>query len=232
MSMVDGSAAAFGGGSQAQEDTMSRSITLIAVCAIAFVCSAPSYGQDSPSLGDLARQAQKDQKDKTNKAPAKVFTNDDIPYKSSSAAPATGAGAGSAVQPASGGNADSPQSPAEGLERLQSKVDELNSLSRDELANSALEGDTRNFPGRAQWEDKLFAAKQTFVAQDREVLKEITQIETAAEGMKNVDDANDPRVKLMNAKLQQLVQQTQQYSAAFQAVMEGGKTLAGHAAGQ
>jgi hypothetical protein len=208
---------------------MSRNLTLIAVCALALVCSAPSHGQDSPSLGDIARQAQKD---KANKTPVKVITNDDMPSKSMSAAPAPGSGTSANAQPTVAGKSDNPESPAEGLERLRSKVDELDSLNRAELANTVLEGDNRNFPGRAPWEDKLFAAKNTFVAQNREVLKEVSQMETAAEGMKNIQDPNDPRVKLFNAKLQQLVQQTQQNAATFQAVIEEGKTLAGHAGGQ
>jgi len=57
-------------------------------------------------------------------------------------------------------------------------------------------------------------------------------IEAAAEGMKDVQDMNDPRAKAVNAKLQDLIQQTQQNAAAFKAVMDEGKTLAGRAAGQ
>ena len=211
---------------------MSRSITLIAVSAIALVCSAPSRGQDSPSLGDLARQAQKDQKDKPSKAPAKVITNDDMPSKSSSASPALSVGTSAAAQPATGGKADTPESPIEGIARLQSQVDALNSLDRDTLAKSILGDDDRDFPGRARWENKLFSAKQTFVAQNREVLQELGMIEAAAEGMKDVQDMNDPRAKAVNAKLQDLIQQTQQNAAAFKAVMDEGKTLAGRAAGQ
>ena len=55
-----------------------------------------SFGQGSatsPSLGDLARQAQKD-KDKTKKPTAKVLTNDDLPSGSGGASSTLGADAG------------------------------------------------------------------------------------------------------------------------------------------
>ena len=49
---------------------MARNLNLIAACALALVTCAPARAQDSPatspSLGDLARQAQKDKdKDKS-----------------------------------------------------------------------------------------------------------------------------------------------------------------------
>jgi hypothetical protein len=208
---------------------MSRSLTLVATFALLLFCSAPSRGQDSPSLGDLARQAQKD---KANKPPVKVITNDDIPSTSNGASSAPSAGPSVAPPLQAPGKTDTPQSPAEGLERLQSQVDALDSLDRAALVSNVLEGEDRNFPGRAQWEEKLFAAKQTFVAQNRAVLQQVTQIEAAAQGIKDVQDANDPRVKSMNAKLQEIVQEARQNAAAFQAVMAEGKTLAGRAAGQ
>ena len=48
--------------------------------------------------------------------------------------------------------------------------------------------------------------------------------------MKSIQDPNDPRAKGVIAKLQQLVQEGQQDSAAFQAVMSEGKNLAAGAA--
>jgi len=211
---------------------MSNKLTIIAVLALGLFCSASSHGQDSPSLGDLARQAQKEQKYKANKPPAKVITNDDIPSKSNSASSALSLGPSTDARPAAPGAAKPPESPGEGIARLQSQVDELDSLDRATLAKTVLEGDDHDFPGRAQWEEKLFAAKQTFVAQNRSVLREITQIEAAAEGMTTVQDMNDPRVKAINTKLQEMVQVTQKNAAAFQAVMAEGKALAGRPAGQ
>lgn len=204
---------------------MFRKFSLFTACALAIIFCAPSRGQDSPSLGDIARKAQKD---KANKPAAKVITNDDMPAKSSSSPAASlAAGPSPTAQPGAAGNAGDPQSPAEGLEKLQSQVDDLDSLDRASLASSVLEGNTANFPGRAKWEEKLYAAKQNFVSQERGVLHEIRQIETASEGMKNIQDPNDPRIKAVSAKLQEIVQQSQQDSAAFQAVVAEGKSLAG-----
>ncbi len=207
---------------------MPRTLNLIAACALALFVCAPGHGQDTPSLGDLARQAQKD---KTNKPPAKVFTNDDVPSGGASGI-SSPLGAGplqaQAAQPGATGKPGAEvQSPAEGLEKLQSMLDQLDSLDRATLASSVLEGNTANFPGRAKWEEKLFAAKQNFVSENRIVLQKMRQLEAAAEGMKDVQDQNDPRAKSMSAKVQQLVQESQQSSAAFQGVIAEGKDLAG-----
>jgi len=203
---------------------MSRKFSLFAACALAVVLCAPSRGQDSTSLGDVARKAQKD---KAGKPPAKVITNDDMPSRSSSPAASPISGPSPSAQPGAPGQAGTPQSPAEGLEKLQSQVDDLDSLDRASLASSVLDGNTANFPGRAKWEEKLFAAKQNFVSQERGVLHEIRQIESVSEGMKTIQDPNDPRVKAVSAKLQEIVQQSEQDSAAFQAVIAEGKALAG-----
>jgi capsule polysaccharide export protein KpsE/RkpR len=89
---------------------------------------------------------------------------------------------------------------------------------------------TSNFPGRAKWEEKLFAAKQNFVAQGRVQLDTATQLAAEAEKMKDVNDPNDPRLKNLAARVQQLERVSQQSSAAFQAVIEEGKDLAGQSA--
>src|SRR5579872_7273431 len=117
--------------------------------------SFSAHAQDSPSLGDVARQAQKD---KAAKPVAKVFTNDDM--SSGSYGTSSAAGLNSATKGASGSvsSAGAIQSSAEGLDRLQSALDHLASLDRTSLAVDILEGNDSNFPGRAAWEEKLFAA--------------------------------------------------------------------------
>jgi hypothetical protein len=206
---------------------MLRNLALIAACVLSLVFCAPGRGQDSPSLGDLARQAQKD-KANNNKPSAKVITNDDMPSGSGGIAPALGGGSGRVVQPGSAGNAGAIQSPQEGLDKLQSSVDHLDSLDQATLAKDVLEGNDSDFPGRAKWEEKLFAAKKTFVSQTRVVLQKAKQLTASAESIKDAEDPNDLRVKNLGGKLQQLVEETQQNSAAFQAVVAEGKSLAGH----
>src|ERR1700733_9011344 len=207
---------------------MPRILCLTLSCALALVVCTPGRGQDStppsPSLADIARQAQKD---KANKPPVKVVTNDDIPSRpASSASPA---GPGRVMQSEAGAKSDEVQSPEQGLEKLQSVVDQLDSMDRATLVSNALDGNEANFPGRAKWEEKLFAAKQTLASQTRAVLQKATELEAAAQGMKDIQDPNDPRAKSFGAKLQQLVQESQQNSATFQAVITEGKELAAQA---
>ena len=202
---------------------MPRSLSLIAACALALVICAPGRGQDSPSLGDLARQAQKN---KANKPSAKVITNDDMQSGSGGISSALGAGSGRAAQPGAESKPDAVHSPTEGLDRLQSVLDQLDSLDRATLVSNVLQSNTSEFPGRAKWEEKSFAAKQTFVFQSRNVLQKARQLVASAEGMKSIQDPNDPSAKSMTAKLQQLMQESTQASAAFQAVIAEGKDLA------
>jgi hypothetical protein len=210
---------------------MPRTLSVTAVCALALFLCAPGRAQDSPSLGDLARQAQKDkEKNKANKPAAKVITNDDVAPGSGGVSSGLSAGISAAVQPASSGASGDVQSAADGLAKLRSMLDQIDSLDRATLANNLLEGNTSNFPGRAKWEEKLFAAKQNFVAQGRVQLDTATQLAAEAEKMKDVQDPNDPRLKNLAARVQQLERVSQQSSAAFQAVIEEGKDLAGQSA--
>jgi hypothetical protein len=208
------------------EGNMSRNLSLIVAAGLALVVWSPVRGQDAPSLGDVARQAQKD---KVNKPAAKVITNDDMPSRSGGGSSAFGGGTGRVAQPGAAGTPDSFVSPAEGLAKLQSMFDELDSQDRATLANNVLEGHNVNFPGRPAWEQKLFAAKQNYVAHGRALLEKAKQIENSAEGMKDVQDPNDPRVKSITAKLQQLVQENQQNSDAFKATITEGQGLAAQA---
>jgi hypothetical protein len=109
---------------------------------------------------------------------------------------------------------------------LQGALDQLASLDKASLATDVLEGNDSNFPGRAQWEAKLFAAKEKFVAQTKGILQKAQQLTASSEGIKDVQDPNDSRVKSLGAKLDQLVQEAQQDSSAFQAVVAEGKALA------
>lgn len=209
---------------------MPRTSYLIAACALALVCSAPGRSQDSPSLGDLARQAQKN-KDKTSKPVAKVITNDDMPSTAAASssplapAPAPAASSPSASKSDAAGKPDAIPSPEESLAQLQSTLDKLESVDRATLIKDIL-GNAPNFPGRAEYEEKLIAAKESYISKCREVLQEARQLEDSAKSMKDVQDPNDPRVKRLATKLQQLFQASQQNNTDFQAVIAEGKQLA------
>jgi hypothetical protein len=202
---------------------MPRSLNLIAACALALVVCAPGRGQDSPSLGDVARQAQKD---KANKPQAKVITNDDMTSGSGGVTSALGSGLGQVAPSAAAGNSGTAAAPDDQLNRLESLLRQVDSLDRATLAHNVLQDKDINFPGRAKWEERLFAAKQTYVTQGRAMLQKAKEIEASAESLKGVQDPNDPRAKDMAAKLQELVRDGVQIGAAFQAVMMEGRDLA------
>lgn len=201
---------------------MPRTLNLIFAGALALVFCLTAHSQDSPSLGDMARQAQKD---KANKPTAKVFTNDDI-----SGSGSTGSAVdGSAVQEAltmAAGNAKSNQTPADALQKLELTLDHLDSLDRTNLALEVLAGNNSSFPGRAKWEEKLFNAKQTFVTQTRVGVQKTKQLVAESEQMKDPQGADDPRIKILSEKLSQLVRETRENGAAFDAVIQEGKALA------
>jgi hypothetical protein len=206
------------------EDNMIRNASLIAAPALALVFCFPVRGQDSPSLGDVARQAQKN---KTARPAAKVITNDDMPSGSSASSYVLGAAPGQAARPAATSQPAAEASPEVQLAKLDSMLRVLDSLDSATLARNVLQGSNADFPGRAKWEERLFAAKQTYVVQGRALIQKARQIAASAENLKGTQDPNDPRVKNLSAKLQELVRDGVQMGASFEAVMMEGRDLAG-----
>jgi hypothetical protein len=202
---------------------MPRILSLFPTCALALVFCLPGHAQDSPSLGDLARQAQKD---KSNAPATKVITNDDLPSGSGSNASGLGAGLGQIVQPGASGKSGTAPSPADQLARLELVFDKLDSIDRATLAKNVLEGANFDFPGRSKWEEKLFAAKQVFVAQGRDLIRRAGEINAAAKSAQDVHDPNDPRVKDLSNRLKQLMEDGVRIGGTFQGVIEEGKDLA------
>jgi hypothetical protein len=202
---------------------MRRNLSLVAVFSLSLIFSLPTRAQDSPSLGDLARQAQKDKdRDKASKPTAKVFTNDDLP-SGAGIAGALGGGMGSA----STGRETPHASPAEQLNQLDAVVNRVESLDKATMVRNVL-GDKSNvnFPGRAAWEQRLMSARDTYVMQARAVLQKARQIIASADSLKGNQDPNDPRVKDLNAKLQTLTRDAVQTDAGLQAVVVEGRDLA------
>jgi hypothetical protein len=218
-------------GTRPKENTMPRRLSLIAACALALVTCASARAQDSPSsspsLGDLARQAQKD---KASKPAAKVLTNDDVSSGSGGGSALLDGSAGQGAQMTAGSKPDAVTSPAEKLSKLEAILDQVESLDRATLVRTALEGKDSDFPGRAKWEERLLAAKQAYVTQARDEVQKAREIVASADSLKGVQDPNDPRVKDVKAKLQSLVREAVQTESAFQAVMMEGRDLAAQAA--
>jgi TATA-binding protein-associated factor Taf7 len=193
---------------------MPRSLSPIAACLLALVFCSPGRGQDSRSAGETARQSQKD---KDSKPPVKVITNEDMKPVSAGISSALGAGV----------KHDEDRGANERLEYLQAMLDQLASMDRATLVKNVLGGNPSNSPGLAKWENELFAAKQTFVSQSRDALRKEKQLQESVEDMKAGLDPNDPRLKTIVEKLQDISQETQEANAAFQAVITEGKGFAG-----
>jgi len=217
---------------------MPRSLHLFAACTLALAVGfcLPGEGQDAPtpSLGDVARQAQA-QKDKDKgKPPAKkVFTNDDLSSGSGSGSSSTSPGLGNVTQPgvqpgapgkpaAAAASPSTSTAPSDQLEQIASLLGQLDSLDRATLAKNVLQGNDTDFPGRSAWEERLFAAKQAFVAQEHEITTKASQYQAASK-----QSPTDPRAKSLSDQLDQLMQEAARSSAAFQAVATEGKELAG-----
>lgn len=202
---------------------MHRKMSLAAVSALALMFGLPAHAQDaSPSLGDLARQAQKD-KEKANKPVAKVFTNEDMPSSAVGASAVLGSGPGTAASGPAGANL----SPAEKLAQLDALVNMVESVDKATLIRNVLKDKSDvNFPGRAAWEQRLFAARDTYVVQARSVLEKARQIVASADSLKGTQDPNDPRVKEVSAKLQSLIRDAVQTDAGLRAVIIEGHDLA------
>jgi hypothetical protein len=206
---------------------MQRNLILAAGCALAFTVCAPAQDSSSPapSLGDIARQAQKD---KANKPAAKVLTNDDLSSSPAAGTPTFGAGF-EQVAPPGGSKPGASLSPAEKLAMLETVLDKLDTVDRPTLARNVLGSKDVDFPGRDRWEEKLFAAKQAYVTQGRELVQRARQILDSAESLKGNQDPNDPRVKEMGARLQSLIRDAVRMDSSFQAMMIEGRDLAAQA---
>jgi hypothetical protein len=201
---------------------MPRGLRLLSVSVLTVIFSYPAAAQDSPSLGDIARQAQKNrEKDRASKPAAKVLTNDDMPSGASSAGVTLGGGSASPVP------SEANLTPAQQLDQLDSVVTRVAALDKAALVRNVLQEKSEvNFPGRAAWEQRLLAARDAYVAQNRAVIQKARQIVASADSLKGTPDPNDPRVKELAARLQNLTRDAVQTDAGLQAVVIEGRDLA------
>jgi hypothetical protein len=202
-----------------QRNFMLRNLGFLLASVLVLLFCLPGHGQDSPSLGDLARQLQKE---KGNTPGTKTITNDDIPSASAPSSSAIGEVSNSRVPGKPGPSAN----PSEELARIESMLSKIDSLDRATLAKAVLEGVDSNFPGRSQWEQKMYAAKLVYVAQGRELMQKAKQLQASAQSLQGGRDPNDPRVKDLTNRLKELVRDGVRADATFQAVILEGRDLA------
>ena len=206
-----------------QRNFMLRNLSFLGALILALVFCLPGHGQDSPSLGDLARQLQKE---KGNKPAAKTITNEDLPSASGLGSSGFGGVGGSGTPGKPGASA----SPSEELARLELTLNKLDSLDRPTLAKAVLEGVDSNFPGRSQWEQKMYAAKLLYVSQGRDLMQKMKQLTASAQSLQGSKNPDDPRVKDLINRAKELVRDGTRADAAFQAVALEGRDLAGQSA--
>jgi hypothetical protein len=208
------------GSPQPLEEIMLRKMSFLSASVMILFFCMPGHSQDSPSLGDLARKLQKE---KGNTPARKTITNDDIPSASVPASPVLGEVSNSKVPAKPGASA----TPPDELARVESLVNKIDSMDRATLMKAVLEGVDFNFPGRSQWEQKMYAAKLAYVSQGRDLIQKAKQLSTSAQSLQGNKNPDDPHVKDLTNKLKELVQNGTRADAAFQAVILEGRDLAG-----
>jgi hypothetical protein len=196
-----------------------RNPSFLAVSILSLVFCLSGHSQASPSLGELAREVQRE---KGNKPAVKTITNDDIP----SASVLASSGSGAVVDPKAPHKAGASEAPPEELARLESMVNKIDSLDRAALSKVALEGVDVNFPGRNTWEQKLYAAKLVYVSEGRELIERAKQFAASAQGLQGNKNSEDPRVKNLAIKFEEIVRDGIRADASFQAVILEGRDLA------
>lgn len=204
-----------------------RKLSFLFVLAWLVALPAALRAQDEqPSVADAARQARKDkEKDKTAAPTKTVITEDNLSASGETTALSSGLAAPDLS--AKPGSSDSPWAK---LRVTETVLDRLDSLDRAQLAQVVLKGDTSEFPGRHDWENKLFSAKVSYVTRSRQLIDGMKQILTDLESLRFQDQGktapDDPRLQELTQKATQIAQLTARTEAAFQAVVTEGETLA------
>jgi hypothetical protein len=208
-----------------------REWILTAAVASCLACSATTSGQDAqPSVADAARLARKD-KDKSA-APAKTVVTDESladgagikPLATSSASGGTASGTSTVS-----GKGSLDEAWAK-LQATEASLEQMEPLGRADLAMIVLKGNTSDFPNRADWEGRLFSAKQVYVQRSHQIIDAMARLlgDMAAlqSGGQGKVAADDPRVQSLTRKAKQLMQIATQTESAFQSVISEGQNLA------
>ena len=229
-----------------------RSNGLAKFCAAALIaagisiatapCGSAQTQDGQPSVADAARAAAAAKKDKDKAAAAKTVITEDSLGSGAAVAPKTGASAaggttsGSNATGNSGGGAMNSASLDEAWGRLQATEATLNQfepLGKAEVGATVLGGFVGDFPGRAQWEEKMYAEKTSYVARSRQLIaamkEALLRMAAMSSGDQKVTSSNDPKVVSLTRKTGQLMQLAQKTEAEFQSMIKEGQSLAAQA---
>ncbi len=92
-----------------------------------------------------------------------------------------------------------------------------------------LNGNTTAFANRAEWEEKLYAAKGIYVQRSHQLIEAMKQVLTNMESLQSSGQGkiadNDPRVQALTRKSQQIMQLAARTEAAFQSLITEGQNL-------
>jgi hypothetical protein len=208
---------------------MSRKLLFIAL--LAAVPFAPLRAQDpdqQQSLGDIARQARKAKEDqaKSSAAAKAVITEDSLPSRR-----AIGSASSVTADKSHATAADKFAEASADFDDAERSLNELEPLDRAELAKVALPGQSADFPGRQAWEDKLFAAKQNYISHGRTLLTEARQLLDEIKSLSAAEKTPESKSKMqdLTLRMRQVMQDSLQTEANFQAILVEGQKLANQA---
>ncbi len=212
---------------------------------LAAPCGFAQTQDAQPSVADAARAAAAAKKDKDKSGAAKtVITEDSLgsgaaatSSKASGATTAAGTTTASGATAAAGdaggsANAASLDAAWARLQATEATLDRFEPLGKSEVAATVLGGNTADFPGRAEWEEKMYAEKTTYVARSRQLIQAMKEALLMMAQMNSGDQklsSHDPKVMSLARKTTQLMQLAQQTEAEFQGVVSEGKALAAQA---
>jgi hypothetical protein len=219
----------------------------VSIAAGAAILAAPcGYAQTQdaqPSVADAARAAAAAKKDKDKAAASKNVITDEslgsgaVVSSKDGAAVAAGAASGSGSGDAGGGaNSAALDGAWARLQATEASLERLEPMGKSEVATTVLGGNTSDFPGRAEWEEKMYAEKTTYSARSRQLIAAMKEafLRMAAmnSGDQKVTSSNDPRVVSLTRKTTQLMQLAQKTEQEFQGVIAEGRQLAAAGVGK
>jgi hypothetical protein len=218
-------------------------VAALIVAGTAMAAAPCGFAQDAqPSVADAARAAAAAKKDKDKSAASKTVITDDSlgsGAASSKSGAATGTAGGATSTSASGSNAAAGDASGGAsaasldaawarLQATEATLDRLEPLGKSELASNVLGGNTADFAGRAEWEEKMYAEKTTYVARSRQLIQAMKEALLMMAQMNSGDQklsSHDPKVTSLAHKTTQLMQLAQQTEAEFQGVVNEGRAL-------
>src|SRR3984893_18977270 len=95
-------------------------------------------------------------------------------------------------------------------------VTKIDSMDRAALAKAVLEGVDIDFPGRSKWEQKLYAAKLVYVSEGHELIQRAKQFTASAKSLQGNKNPDDPRVKNLTMKFEEIVRDGVRADASLQ----------------